>query len=675
MNLNGKLKNLKVGLKLKKSYRTIIAAIIAMSVVAFVGVMVINIKVGSFYGTSYQNTKTQMEIRIGIESIAKNVAWAVTCPAEEIPTKIAQIEEISEQIEKQAVELEKNFSNKKLTKELHYAIKEVKIARIEVVNRVRANHVNEALTYLNKNFAEATTYMNDILDQINSITEREAQSAYRFISILGFVVVFVIVICAVLAILISVKYSKVITELIVSPIEKVRDAARMLRDGELDIDIEYESEDELGALSDDFGETCVRLKAVIQDAGYVLREMSDGNFNVNSSAEEMYVGKFELLIKSINKLNRNLDKTLRQISEASNQILSGAEQLSSSAQEVADGASDQAGAVEELTATITTVASIASDSAESSAVAANNAIETAKEAKQSRVEMDELVNAMERIMTTSKEIEKIIATIEEIASQTNLLSLNASIEAARAGEAGRGFAVVAQQIGKLATDSADSAVLTKTLIEKSLKEINDGNNILKNNIESINGVLASVEELAEMAAGSAEASKSQAQMLGEVETGIEQISIVVQSNSASAEQTSAISEELSAQAEAFKEMVEKFKLRDAEDYDNYDYDYDEYDFDKVYEEEQEEEHTEESEENNAEEYAKEHAEEYEEEHAEEYEEEHAEECVEEYAEEYAKELGENIINEYAGECTGDSEDENVEDENVEDENVEESQRK
>lgn len=169
---------------------------------------------------------------------------------------------------------------------------------------------------------------------------------------------------------------------------------------------------------------------------------------------------------------------------------------------------------------------------------------------------------MERITDTSKEIENIIAAIEDIASQTNLLSLNASIEAARAGEAGRGFAVVADQIGKLAADSALSAVTIRELISKSLAEIETGNRIVENTLESISTVLANMEAFAGMASGAAEASKIQVDMLKQIEGGIEQISDVVQNNSAAAQETSAISEELSAQSVSLDEMVTKFVLRE-----------------------------------------------------------------------------------------------------------------
>jgi uncharacterized phage infection (PIP) family protein YhgE len=250
----------------------------------------------------------------------------------------------------------------------------------------------------------------------------------------------------------------------------------------------------------------------------------------------------------------------------------GAEQLSHSAQALADGATDQAGAVEELTATIENVSNIADESADNAVEAAGSSKESAEGAVKSRHDMDELIAAMSRITATSKEIEKIIGAIEEIASQTNLLSLNASIEAARAGEAGRGFAVVAQQVGKLAMDSAESAVLTRNLVSKSLEEISNGNDIAQRTMEAIADVLESMGQFAMMAASSADASKTQAYMLSEVHTGIEQISVVVENNSASAEETSAISEELSAQAESLKGMVEAFELRKVPvDYEEYGY--------------------------------------------------------------------------------------------------------
>ena len=573
MNLREKLKNLKVGEKLKKSYNTIIVAVIVMGVAALIGMILINLRVKSFKDEAFTNMQIQLEIKGDIQEIAKDVLWCTaTTDKTKVEEKIVEIEAIMKSITKGAEKLAESFDDEALNKKLKYAINDMKVAQIEVVVPARAGHNREAFEYLEKNYAKANSEVINVLNTIGEQAEKQANSAYLFTMILGIATTVIVLFVGLGTVYISLKYSKVITEMIVAPIEEIRKAARKLRKGRLDAIIEYSSEDELGALADDFREACVQMRDVVEDAGYMLKEMAAGNFNVDTQAEESYVGEFKLILKSVRKLNCELDMTLRQINEAATQVTMGAEQLSHSAQALADGATDQAGAVEELTATIENVSNIADESADNAVEAAGSSKESAEGAVKSRHDMDELIAAMSRITATSKEIEKIIGTIEEIASQTNLLSLNASIEAARAGEAGRGFAVVAQQVGKLAMDSAESAVLTRNLVSKSLEEISNGNDIAQRTMEAIADVLESMGQFAMMAASSADASKTQAYMLSEVHTGIEQISVVVENNSASAEETSAISEELSAQAESLKGMVEAFELRKVPvDYEEYGY--------------------------------------------------------------------------------------------------------
>ena len=354
--------------------------------------------------------------------------------------------------------------------------------------------------------------------------------------------------------------SKALSESIVQPIDELQDAVKKIKDGDFDINITYESVDELGQLGKDLKNSCAHVQEIVADAGYILSEMAEGRFDVSSRIREKYTGDFKLLIDSMSKLKHQMDGTLKEIKISSEQVMIGADQMASSAQDLAEGATNQASAAEELAATVENVTNISEESAKNAVYAATSATEAAQDARRSREEINQLTEAMERITATSKEIENIIAAIEDIASQTNLLSLNASIEAARAGEAGRGFAVVADQIGKLAADSAKSAVTTRELIGKSLEEVKAGNHIVENTIMSFGTVLANMESFAELASGAAEASKSQVSMLKEIELGMEQITDVVQSNSAAAEETSAVSQELSAQATGLEQMVGHFVL-------------------------------------------------------------------------------------------------------------------
>lgn len=381
---------------------------------------------------------------------------------------------------------------------------------------------------------------------------------------LGIVIIAIVLFAEILTIIMCKLVSSLLPDSITVPIYELKDAVNKIKAGDFDIDITYESSDELGELAQDLRDTCETLKGVITDAGTVLAEMAEGNFDVTSNEPELYVGDFETLIVAMNQLNTQLNVTLHQIKESSQHVMIGSEQLAGSAQELAEGASEQASAVDELTATIADVTMIAEDSARNAMGAANSAKEAADEAAGSREKIGKLTEAMNRITETSKEIEDIITAIEKIAAQTNLLSLNASIEAARAGEMGKGFAVVADQIGKLAADSRQSAVTTRELISKSLTEIENGNIMVEYTMESIGTALSNMESFAGAAAGAAEASQEQADMLKQIQVRIDQISTVVQSNSASAEETSAISQELSAQAIGLEEMIAKFELHEEE---------------------------------------------------------------------------------------------------------------
>lgn len=259
---------------------------------------------------------------------------------------------------------------------------------------------------------------------------------------------------------------------------------------------------------------------------------------------------------------KEFNETLTKIQNNANQVDSGSEEIAHAAISLSDGTNEQASAVEELTAAINDISEMADRSAEQTEEALHNAKDSVKIAETERIQMQSLQEEMHRIKEISGEIEAIIITIEEIASQTSLFALNASIEAARAGDAGRGFAVVADQIGKLATDSAQAVVNTKDLIGKTVEEIDKGNWITEETAVAFESIIAEIQSFAEMARQANENAINQAKALSQVENGIEQISGVTQGNAATAQESSAISEELAARATELLNLVQEFVLHE-----------------------------------------------------------------------------------------------------------------
>ena len=365
----------------------------------------------------------------------------------------------------------------------------------------------------------------------------------------------------------SIMTSKRIGAKIADQIEKpVADLAERLKkfaQGDLDSPFpEQNNEDEIAFMNDVAKEMAANLNLIISDLSRLMSLMADGNFAISTEIEDKYVGKFVELLESIRNMNRKMDSTLRHVEESAEQVTAGSENLAQSAQDLAEGATEQAGAVEQLQATMSTITEQVADTVNNLNDTSRKAESYAKSADSSKTDMRELMEAMQRISETSKKIENIISDIESIASQTNLLSLNAAIEAARAGEAGKGFAVVAEQIRMLADESAKSAVDTRTLIEGALNEIEEGNQVAQKAADSMETVVQGINDISDTSKMLSENSNQQIAALREAEKGIEQISEVVQSNSAASEECSATSEELSAQAESMNEMTAQFVLRD-----------------------------------------------------------------------------------------------------------------
>lgn len=554
-------RKLKVGMKLKYAFTTVIVTFAVAMVVSLVSIVMMNVDTYKFYKEAYANSTLQMEIRKDIQLVGKYILWSMTTDdTGSTQSYLNSAQKYADQVGKNVTTLEKSYNDKKKVAELKDAIEELKKQRTALMELAQQNKNDEALALFNSDYNDATEKLQDILVDMGKVASAEAKSQYTSARVTGIVSIILMILIGTGAVAFSTVIRTTITGIMLKPIQELEGAAEKLKAGQLDVEINYESPDELGKLAGNFRQACKTLEVIVQDTSYLLGEMAEGNFNVSSNNAQIYIGNFRQQYESISKLKHELSDTLTQINEASEQVASGSGQLAGGAQALAEGATDQAGAVEELTATVESVSGIAESSAESASGAYQMVRTAVEQADQSREELQALTNAMERISSTSQEIQNIIGSIEEIASQTNLLSLNASIEAARAGEAGKGFAVVADQIGKLAGDSAQAAVNTRDLIEKSLQEIENGNQITEKTVAALNKILESMNDFANAVKGASESSTEQANMLKQIEQGIEQISSVVQSNSAAAEETSATSQELSAQSEGLKNLVGRFKL-------------------------------------------------------------------------------------------------------------------
>ena len=377
------------------------------------------------------------------------------------------------------------------------------------------------------------------------------------------VIIFIVIVAAGLAIaVVTTLIGKIITNSITEPVEQIEAAVASLRKGELS-NVEmltYESEDELGDTIRNLKEAMGILADYVREISVEVKAIAQGNLTRNGDDITDFLGDFSELKASLLYILKRFNSTLTEISNLAEQVSSNSSEVEKASKSLADGATEQAGVIEELNATIDTVVNLAADTAKETQSASARVKASANKANEEKEKMNDLLMEMEHITEISKEIGNIITDIENIASQTNLLSLNASIEAARAGEAGKGFAVVADQIGKLAADSAQSAVNTRDLIDKTLVEIEKGNTITRTTADAFNQIIADMESFAEIAENTMEKANSQAESLEQIGQGIEQLSGVVQDNAASSEENTAISINLAEGAAKMHDRVNIFKL-------------------------------------------------------------------------------------------------------------------
>ena len=423
--------------------------------------------------------------------------------------------------------------------------------------------IEEARAILEGECVDLYNSLNSSFDDIITYNSEGSDDAAEESSFLYSTAVRIMMTVIIVIILVGVFFSFVIIRSIKIPISEIANAAIKMAEGDLDVAVSYTSRDELGILAAQVGRLIRKLQMIIDDENKFLAKMAKGDLTVDSVCEAEYTGSFHPLLVSFRGIAVELNDTMRQISQSSSQVAGGAEQVSSGAQALAQGTSEQASAVQELVATINEISSKVNQNAENAQLAEATSGSVSTKMNVSNEKMQQMIQAMEDISNSSNEIGKIIKTIEDIALQTNILALNAAVEAARAGEAGKGFAVVADEVRSLANKSAEASKNISDLIENSLKVVENGKQITDDTAKSLLDAVKDVNEMTGIIGQISQASSDQAYSISQITIGMNQISDVVQTNSATAEESAAASEELSSQSQLMKALVGRFKLKNS----------------------------------------------------------------------------------------------------------------